>query len=327
MRALLCKELGAPLVVENVPEPGLGAGEVRVAMHACGVNFADLLIVAGKYQERPELPFTPGMEGAGVVLEVAPEVSRVAPGDRVMTFAGIGACAEESVVPEDGVLAIPEAMDFVTAAGFAVVYGTAHLALNHRAGLKPGEVLLVHAAAGGVGLAAVEVGKAMGARVIGAAGSPEKCTLAKQHGADETIDYRAESIRDRVKELTDGRGADVVFDPVGGDAFDAGLRCTAWEGRILVVGFASGQIPKIPANLCLIKNISAIGVYWGAYRKRDPAVHRASFEELFRMFEAGKLQPHISATFELSDANEAYARLGSRKSTGKLVLTTAREAR
>jgi NADPH2:quinone reductase len=176
-------------------------------------------------------------------------------------------------------------------------------------------------------LAAVEVGKAMGARVIGAAGGPEKCTIAKQHGADETIDYRAESIRDRVKELTDGRGADVVFDPVGGEAFDASLRCTAWEGRILVVGFASGQIPKIPANLCLVKNISAVGVYWGAYRKHDPAVHRASFEALFRMFEAGKLQPHTSATFDLADANEAYAHLGSRKSTGKLVLTTAREVR
>lgn len=327
MRALLCKELGAPLVVGEVPAPPLGTGEVRVAIHAAGVNFADLLLIQGKYQEKPPLPFSPGMEGAGEVLETAPGVAGAKPGERVVALVGWGAAASELVLPAGDVIAIPDDMDYVTAAGFPVAYGTAHLGLWHRARLRPGETLLVHAAAGGVGLAAVEVGKAMGATVIGSAGGPKKCALARAHGADFTIDYRAEDIRERVKEMTDGKGADVIFDPVGGDVFDASLRCINWEGRILVVGFASGRIPQIPANIVLVKNIAVLSVYWGAYRRRNPALYRESFAQLFRMYREGRLKPEVSRTFDLAEANEAYALLGSRKTTGKLVLTTGRSGR
>lgn len=324
MRALLCKELGAPLVVAEVPSPPLRRAQVRIAVHACGVNFADLLMVKGQYQEKPPLPFTPGMEAAGEIIEVADEVGGLKVGDRVILLPGLGGCAAEAVVAEEHAVPIPDGMDFVTAAGFAVAYGTAEVALAYRARLEAGEVLLVHAAAGGVGLAAVEVGKAMGATVIGAAGGAAKCELARSHGADHTIDYREADLRARVKEITEGRGADVIFDPVGGDVFDASLRCVNWEGRILVIGFASGRIPQIPANRLLLKNVSAIGLYWGAYRRRVPALIRSSFESLFEMYRAGKLHPHASATFDLAEANEAYELLESRKSTGKLVLTTGR---
>lgn len=325
MRALLCKELGRPLVVEEVAAPPLGAGQVRIAVHAAGVNFADLLIVAGKYQEKPPLPFSPGMESAGEVAEVASDVTTVEPGERVIALTGWGAAASELVLPASDVVPIPSKMDFVTAAGFPVAYGTAHLGLWHRARLEPGEVLLVHAAAGGVGLAAVEVGKAMGAIVIGSVGGLEKCALAAAHGADFTIDYRAEDIRERVKALTGGKGADVIFDPVGGDVFDASLRCVNWEGRILVVGFASGRIPQVPANILLVKNIAVLSVFWGAYRKRNPTLYRESFAALFQMYEKGQIKPQVSRVFDLAEANEVYALLGSRKTTGKLVLTTGRD--
>jgi NADPH2:quinone reductase len=324
MRALLCKELGEPLVVEEVASPPLGPGQVRMGVHVCGVNFADLLVVQGKYQEKPEPPFSPGMESAGEVLEVADGVTNVSPGERVIALSDFGGAAGELVTNDYNMVPIPEGMDYATAAGFGVTYGTAHLALTRRGQLKAGETLLVHAAAGGVGLAAVEIGKALGARVIGTAGGPEKCAVAKEHGADDVFDYKTEDIRKTVKALTDGVGADVIFDPVGGDVFDASLRCIAWEGRLLVIGFASGRIPELKAGIVLVKNISVVGVYWGANRRRDLDAFRESFGELTRLYATGALKPLTSATYDLAEANQAYADLASRKTTGKIVLTTGR---
>ena len=245
--------------------------QVRIRVRACGVNFADSLMVGGSYQVKPPFPFTPGLEAAGEIVETGGAVAGLRVGQRVLAVLRFGGgYAEEIVINADAVVPIPDAMDFVTAAAFPVAYGTAHFALTHRGHLAPGETLLVLGAAGGVGLAAVEIGKALGARVIAAAGGPEKLAVAREHGADELIDYRAESIRDRVRELTGGLGADVVFDPVGGDAFDQALRAVNWEARMLVIGFAAGRIQAVPANLILVKNISVIGVVWGAQAARDP---------------------------------------------------------
>lgn len=320
MRAVLCKAWGEPLVVEEVPSPAVQPGTVKVRVEASGVNFADTLIVAGKYQVKPDLPFTPGIEVAGTVVEAGDGVTGAKPGDRVIGFLSYGAFAEEVVVPADHVYALPDIMDWVSAAAFPVAYGTAHGALAWRAQLKPGEVLLVHGAAGGVGLAAVEVGKIMGATVVATAGSPEKVAMAMEHGADHGIDYSRESIRDRVKELTGG--ADVVFDPVGGDAFDQSLRCINWEGRIVVIGFASGRIPQIPANILLVKNCAVLGLYWGAYSQRDPETKRKSLEQLLQWQSEGRLKPHVSHVLPMEKAGEALAMLAERKSTGKVVLTT-----
>jgi NADPH:quinone reductase len=326
MRAVLCREFGPPesLLVEEVPPPPLAPGAARVAVHAAGVNFADTLMIAGKYQEKPPFPFTPGLEIAGAVVEVAQGVTEVKPGDRVMGTTEHGAFAEEAVVPASALTRIPDAMDFAVAAGFPVAYGTSHGALEWRARLRPGETLLVHGAAGGVGLTAVEIGKAMGATVIATASSAEKLAIARRHGADHLIDYSREEVRERVRALTEGRGADVVYDPVGGDAFDASLRCIAWEGRILVIGFAGGRVPQIPANLLLVKNCDVIGFYWGSYRKRKPEVVRRSYEQLFAWFGEGKLKPHVSQRFDLSEVAQALNALRDRKATGKVVLTTGR---
>lgn len=324
MRAVVCRQFGEPrtLAVDDMPSPKLGAGQVRIAIAAAGLNFADTLMVAGKYQEKPPFPFVPGLEAAGTVREVAPDVNDVKIGDRVVALLGAGAFADEAVASAADVYRIPDRMDFVTAAGFPVAYGTSELGLNHRGHLEAGETLLVLGAAGGVGLTAVEIGKAMGARVIGAARGADKLAIASAHGADATIDYAAEDLRLRVKELTDDRGADVVFDPVGGDMFDAALRATAWEGRILVVGFAGGRIPAPPANLLLVKNIATIGVFWGAYRKRSPAVLRQSFARLFAWWSDGKLKPHVSHRLPLAAVAEGMELLLTRKSTGKVVLVT-----
>lgn len=324
MRAVLCKEWGAPetLVVEEVPEPAAGVGEVCIAVAACGVNFADTLLIAGEYQDKPAFPFSPGLEVAGTVLDCGEGVQNLAPGDRVMAALDHGGFAEQAAARADDVFRLPDDMDFDAAAGFAIVYGTAYGALDWRARLAAGETLLVLGAAGGVGLTAVEVGKAMGARVIAAAGGDEKLALARAHGADEAIDYRAEDLRVRVKELTDGRGCDVIYDPVGGAAFDASLRCVAWEGRIVVIGFASGRVPQVPANLLLVKNCAAIGFYWGSYRRKDPARLRAAFETLFEWYGEGRLTPHVSQRFPLDEAPAALAALKGRTATGKIVLTT-----
>lgn len=326
MKAILCRAWGDPKTLEiaELPRPALEPGQVRIAVHGAGVNFADTLIIAGKYQERPRFPFSPGLEASGTVIETAPDVRSCRSGDRVMSVAMWGTYTEELVVPETSVVVIPDRMDLVTAAGFAVAYGTSHLGLTRRGQLKPRETLLVHGAAGGVGLSAVEIGKALGATVIATAGSAEKVKTALDHGADHGIDYAKEDIRARVKALTGGKGADVIYDPVGGDAFDASLRCVNWEGRILVVGFASGRIPEAPCNYILVKNCAVIAVLWGAYAKRNPKAMQESFAELFRWYGEGKLRPLISRTMPLERAAEALTLMMQRKITGKVVLTTGR---
>lgn len=322
MRAVLVDDWCSPadLRVREVPPPALPEKGVRLAVHAAGVNFADGLIVQGKYQEKPSFPFTPGFEVAGEVLEVAPGVDHVRPGDRVFAVLDVGGFADEAVARAEDVHPMPDGMDFVTAAGFPIAYGTSHFALADRGGLQPGEVLLVHGAAGGVGLTAVECGKALGATVIATAGGQDKLAVAAAHGADHGIDYKSEDVRARVKDLTDGRGADVVYDPVGGAVFEASLRCTAPDGRLLIIGFASGTIPQIPANHLMVKNLSAVGVYWGAYRRLAPHRIRASFDQLRAWYEEGRLKPHVSHTFSLDDAAGALMALKNRTVTGKAVL-------
>ena len=325
MRAVVCKAWGPPetLAVEDVPAPAPGAGEVLVRVRACGVNFADALIVQGRYQEKPPLPFTPGLEVAGDIAAVGEGVTGLAPGQRVVSLCAIGGYAEAVTAPAAVTVPIPDAMPYETAAGFTVAYGTAHVGLEHRARLREGETLLVHGAGGGVGVAAVEIGKAMGATVIATAGSEDKRALASAHGADHVIDYRAGEFKDAVKSITGGRGADVVFDPVGGDVFTQSMRCIAWEGRLLVIGFAAGDIPQVPAGLVLVKNMSVIGVFWGAYRMREPTIITRSLHRLFAWFDEGVVRPVISETLPLERAAQAMQRLLRREAKGKIVLTTA----
>jgi NADPH2:quinone reductase len=325
MKAVFCREWGGPdtLRFENAASRPLRPREVRIRVRACGVNFADTLMIAGKYQVKPEFPFTPGLEAAGEVVETGAEVTHLAIGQRVLAVLRFGGgYAEEIALNADAVVPIPDSMDFVTAAAFPVAYGTSHFALTHRGHLKPGETLLVLGAAGGVGLTAVEIGKQLGARVIAAAGGPEKLAVAREHGADALIDYRAENIRDRVRELTGGLGADVVFDPVGGDVFDQALRAVNWEARMLVIGFAAGRIQSVPANLILVKNIAVIGVVWGAQAARDPALVSRNLAELLGWWEAGRLHPLIARTFRLEEAGAAMEALLSRRYAGKIVLET-----
>ena len=328
MRAVLCRdytgidglEIGEPVLAP------LGPRRVRIAIAAAGINFADLLMIEGKYQQRPDPPFSPGLEAAGTIVECGAEVTRVKPGDRVAAVLGHGGYAEAVVTSEDAVFPIPDGMDFAVAGAFPVVYGTSHMGLVRRARLQAGEVLLVLGASGGVGLTAVEIGKVVGATVIAAASTPEKLALAAEFGADHGIDYSREDLRERVLELTDGRGADVVYDPVGGAAFNAALRCIAWEGRLLVVGFASGEIPTIPANRLLLKNCAAVGVFWGAYSERDRSVVADSLMEMFDWYMDGRLKPQAAQHFDLAEAAEALTLMRTRKSRGKLVLTTADRA-
>ena len=323
MRAVLCTKSGGPadLVIGEVDAPAIAPGQVRVGVAAAAVNFADTLMIAGTYQERPDHPFTPGLELAGTVAEIGDGVSSVAAGDRVMAVVPYGAFAEQVVAPEANVFRIPEAMDFETAAAFPVAYGTSHVALTERCPLAAGETLLVHGASGGVGLTAVEIGKILGATVIAAAGSAEKLAVAKSHGADHLIDYSHEDVVERVRAATDGRGADLHFDPVGGSAFSASMRCVPWRGRILIIGFASGQVPKIPANILLVKEIAVFGFYWGAYRQHAPEIVRRSFAELLDWYQAGRLRPHISHRFPLDQAAAALDTVLARKSSGKVVIT------
>jgi NADPH2:quinone reductase len=326
MRAMLCDSFGdiSNLRLADVVAPGIsGDHDVLIQVAAAGVNFADTLMIGGTYQDKPPLPFTPGLEMSGMVRSCGAAVRRVKPGDRVMAVASRGAFAEQALVQEADVFPIPTDMDFVAAAAFPIAYGTSHGALRWRAGLQPGEVLLVHGAAGGVGLTAVEIGKAMGATVIATAGEDEKLKVAAEHGADHLINYRTQSIRDRVKEICKGGGADVVYDPVGGSAFDASLRSVNWGARLVLVGFASGQVPQVPGNILLVKNISAIGFYWGSYRSRRPELLEAEFKELFQWWREGKLRPHVSQQLPLANAQEALQLLLHRRSTGKVVLTVA----
>lgn len=323
MRAMVCTELGdeSRLSLTEIAPPDLPAGGVRIAVEAAGVNFADGLQIAGKYQERKAPPFVPGFEVAGRVLDIAPGVATCRPGDRVMAILDGGGYAEQAVARADDVYLLPAGMDSRTAAGFPIAYGTSHHALTAKARLMPGETLVVHGAAGGVGLTAVEIGCALGARVIATARGSAKLAIAAEHGAAVGIDSEGEDIRERVKALTGGRGADVVYDPVGGPAFDASLRSIAIDGRILVVGFASRTVPQIPANILLVKNVTVIGYNWGAYRRHDPEGLRQSFEQLFAWFTAGRLKPLISHSLPLANAATAIGLLKSRTSTGKVVLT------
>ncbi len=324
MRAILCThwaESGNLSYAER-PSPVLTPGGIRVGVHAAGVNFADALMIAGKYQENPPLPFTPGFEVAGVVLEVAPDVTAWRPGDRVMGMLTHGGYAEDVILPLDQTFAIPPSMDFATAAGFPVAYGTAYSALAWRARVRPGDFLLVFGAAGGVGLAATAVGRALGAEVIAVASGAERLAVAASHGAAHLIDHRTDDVAARVRDITRGRGVDVVLDPVGGDAFDTALRCLASEGRLVVVGFASGRVGQLSAGVALGKNIDLIGCYWGAYRGPDASRVRRAYDELSRWVEMGRLQPRTAKTLPLRDAEQALTLLKGRSLAGKIVLTT-----
>ncbi|MBT6204451.1 MAG: NADPH:quinone oxidoreductase family protein [Alphaproteobacteria bacterium] len=322
MKALVCHAWGGPetLVVEEVADPVAGADEVVIRVEGCGVNFADTLIIQGKYQVKPEHPFSPGMEVAGTIAAIGSDVRDIAVGDAVIGMSGVGGFAELVVCKARNVMSRPSAISGVTAAGIPIAFGTAHIGLEHRGQLKAGESLLVHGASGGVGLAAVEIGKAMGATVIATASSAEKLAIAKEHGADHVIDYTKGEFRQEVKDLTGG-GADVIFDPVGGDIFDQSLRCIAWEGRLVVVGFAAGRIPQVPANILLVKNISVVGVHWSNYRERTPKLLRESFAKIFGWVESGALNPLVSKTYSLDEAVQAFADLTERRATGKVVVT------
>src|SRR5437660_6019679 len=324
MKAVLCKQYGPPesLVIEDLPPQKPGPGEVVVSVKAASVNFPDFLIIQNKYQFKPPLPFSPGSELAGVVKEVGAGVSNVRPGDRVIAFTTYGAFAEEVKTEAARLLPLPEKMDFVTGAAFLLTYGTSDHALRDRGALKAGESLLVLGAAGGVGLAAIEIGSALGARVIAAASSEAKLAVCREHGADATINYATEDLRKRVQALTEGRGVDVVYDPVGGAYSEAAFRSLAWRGRLLVVGFAAGEIPKLPLNLPLLKGAAVVGVFWGDFARREPQRFAESIAQLGRWYREGKLRPHVSQTLPLAQAADAIMLLASRKAKGKIVLTT-----
>ncbi len=322
MKAILCRAFGPTdsLIVGDVDPPVPGADEIRIRIHAAGVNFPDILIVEGKYQFRPEFPFSPGAECAGEVIEVGRDVRDLTPGDRVMAPVGHGAFAEEVCAPADTAVKLPDHLDYRTAATLLLTYGTSAHALIQRAGLAAGETLLVHGAAGGVGLAAVEIGKALGSRVIATAGTDAKLTFARDHGADHGINYSSGPFKDQVRALTDGRGADVIYDPVGGDVFDQSLRCINWNGRLLVIGFASGTIPSMPANLPLLKGCAIVGVFWGAWIRREPAAHRRNMERLLAWQADGVIRPHVELSVPLAGVPDALRALRNREIRGKAVV-------
>ena len=322
MRALLCKQFGPPetLVVEDIAAPEIGPDDVRIDVQAAAVNFPDSLIIENKYQTKPELPFSPGGELAGVVSAVGDNVNHVAVGDDVIAFTTYGAFAEQVAAPADRVIPMPPGVDHVTASAFVMTYGTTYHALADRAALQSGESLLVLGASGGVGLAAIEIGKALGAHVIAAASSTEKLDVCREHGADEVINYVDEDLKDAIKARTDGKGVDVVYDPVGGDMTEKALRGTAWRGRLLVIGFAAGTIPKPPLNLALLKGCSIVGVFWGSFTQREPGENQKQLKTLFNWLAEGKLRPHISGTYPLERGGEAIQALASRSVSGKVVI-------
>ena len=323
MKAVLCKQYGPPdsLVIEDLPSPKPGAGEVVVSVKAAGVNFPDVLIIQNKYQFKPPLPFSPGSEFAGVVKELGAGVTGFKQGDKVIAFTTFGAFAEEVKTEAARLLPLPEGMNFESGAAFLLTYATSDHALRDRGALRAGETLLVLGAAGGVGLAAIEIGKALGARVIACASSAEKLEVCREHGADATINYATEDLRERIKVLTEGRGADVVYDPVGGPYSELAFRSIAWRGRLLVVGFAAGDIPKLPLNLALLKGASVVGVFWGDFARREPKAFADSVRQLGSWYRQGKLRPHVSQAFPLEKAADALALLAARQAVGKVVLT------
>ncbi len=322
MQAVLCKANGLPESLElcDVPDPTPGSGEVVLDVHAAAINFPDVLMIQGKYQSQPPVPFAPGGEVAGVVAQLGADVTGVQVGDRVFAGIGHGGFAEQVAVHHKALRPMPERMPFAVASGISTTYGTSYYALKQRAQLKAGETLLVTGAGGGVGLAAVELGKAMGARVIAAASSQEKLDAAARCGADELINYSNGELKEPVKALTNGKGADVIYDPVGGDLFDQCLRCVNWDGRILVIGFAAGDIPKAPINLLLLKSSQLVGVFFGAWTAREPEAARNNFAEIMQMYEGGKLDPIIGARYPLTDYAAALRCLMDRKAIGKVVV-------
>jgi len=322
MKALLCRRFGPPetLAVEDVPSPTPGRAEVRVRVKAAGVNFPDSLIIQDKYQIKPPLPFSPGGELAGVVDAVGEGVTRFKSGQPVIGFTGWGAFAEEIVVAQDRLTPMPEGMPFEIAGSFLMTYGTCYHALRDRGQLAAGETVLVLGAAGGIGIAAIEITKALGARVIAAASSDEKLRTCRAQGADEVINYQSEDLRERLKVLTAGRGVDVVCDPVGGSFAEPALRSIGWRGRYLVVGFAGGEIPKIPLNLALLKGCAIVGVFWGDFMRREPANGEREVQELFALYRAGRIKPLVSARYTLAQTADALQALMQRKVQGKVVV-------
>jgi NADPH2:quinone reductase len=322
MKALLCTKIGTidDLEVADIPDPTPEAGEVCVRVRAASLNFFDTLIIANKYQIKPALPFSPGAECAGVVESVGTSVTSCKPGDRVMAYCRFGAAREKIVLQEQQVIRIPDGLDFDRAAGLCVTYGTSLYALDQRGQLKPGETLAVLGASGGVGTAAVEIGKLLGARVIACASSPDKLAFARERGADETIDYSTEDLKTRLRDLTNGKGPDVVYDPVGGPYSEPAVRAMNWEGRFLVIGFAAGDIPRIPLNLVLLRSCDLRGVAWGAWADKDTAGHRANTARLLAWEKAGKLSTHIHAVYPLAEAKDALKAIARREVKGKVVL-------
>ncbi|KZM47743.1 NADPH:quinone oxidoreductase family protein [Labrenzia sp. OB1] len=323
MKACLCKTPGpaSGLVVEDIPTPTAGPGEVVVQVKACALNFFDTLIIQGKYQYKPELPFSPSAEFAGVVDSVGDGVTELSCGDRVMGYMRWGAAREKVAVRTQDLVRLPEDISFEIAAGLTVTYGTTLHAYRDRGGLRAGETVAVLGASGGVGQAAVEIAAIMGANVIACASSEEKLTFAKSLGAHQTVDYSRQNLKETLKELTGGKGVDVVYDPVGGDLSEQALRATAWEGRFLVVGFAAGDIPKIPLNLLLLKGCDMRGIFWGEALNRDPEGHRKNMVQLLDWVRDGKLKPHVHAVYSLEQVPEALEEIAARRVRGKVIVT------
>ncbi|MGI9589738.1 MAG: NADPH:quinone oxidoreductase family protein [Myxococcota bacterium] len=322
MRAVVVDRWMEPdeLRVGEAADPELKPGTLEVEVRAAGCNFFDVLMCQGKYQVKPPFPFVPGGEVAGVVTRLGEGVEGFSVGDRVVSMPGVGGFAERAVVPAFGTFRLPDEVSFEEGAALPSIYPTSYAALVYRAGLQPGEDLLVHAAAGGVGIAAVQIGKALGARVIATAGGGEKLEVARQNGADDTIDYREEDFVERVMALTDGKGADVIYDSVGGDVFDKSLKCIAWNGRLLVIGFAGGTIPSVKANRILLKNIAVIGLNWGGHALKDPARIPQTMQAIFDLYAEGKVRPVIYKSYSLEEVAEALTGLAGRKTYGKVIL-------
>ena len=322
MKAIVCNAWGLPdtLVIEELPDAVPGPGQIAIEIRAAGVNFPDVLIIQNKYQFKPALPFTPGSELAGVVLAVGDGVTRYKAGDQVIAFSAQGAFAQQIVVPASAVMPMPAGMDFDIAAAITLTYGTSHHAVVDRAQLKAGETMLVLGAAGGVGLAAIEIGKALGARVIAAASSDEKLAVCREHGADATINYSTDNLRDAIKAATDGKGPDVIYDPVGGIYAEPAFRSIGWRGRYLVVGFANGEIPALPLNLMLLKGASLVGVFWGEFAKREPKANQAAMQQLMGWLADGTIKPRISGRYALAETAQALNDMAARKVMGKVVI-------
>jgi NADPH2:quinone reductase len=322
VKACLCKTLGPPsnLVIEEIPDPEIGRSSVVVRVKACALNFFDTLIIQGKYQFKPDGPFSPGAEFAGVVEAVGPEVTAFAVGDRVMGYVRWGAAREKIVAEQGDLVSLPEGVSFEIAAGLTVTYGTTLHAYRDRADLKPGETVAVLGASGGVGQAAVEIASIMGAKVIACASSEEKLAFARSLGAEQSVDYSRQPLKETLKELTAGKGVNVVYDPVGGELSEQALRATAWEGRFLVIGFAAGEIPKIPLNLLLLKGCDLRGVFWGEALTRDPEGHKNNMKQLLQWVQEGKLKPHIHAIYPLEKTAEALEEIAARRVRGKVIL-------